>query len=78
MPHKVKAVLLWATEDPNYRSDITDTYDMKLAALRCHKSQVGDNLLPELETWLRQRAKDMAEGEDFELAEAFHREKIRW
>ena len=77
-PHKVKEVLLWGTENPNYRSDITDTFDIKLAALRCHKSQVGDNLSPKLEKWLRQRAEEMAEGEDFKLAEAFHRIEIWW
>lgn len=77
-PHKVKEVLLWGTEDANYRSDITDTFDIKMAALRCHESQVGDDLSPELEEWLRQRAKEMAEGEDFELAEAFHRVEIWW
>ena len=75
-PHKVREVWLWGTEDPNYRSDITDTFDIKLAALRCHKSQVGD--FPEVEQWLRQRAKQMAEGEGFELAEAFHRVEIWW
>jgi len=77
-PHKVREVLLWASEDPNYRSDITDTFDIKLAALRCHKSQIEDNLRPDMGKWLRKRAKEMAEGEDFELAEAFHREEIRW
>jgi len=77
-PHKVKEVLLWGTEDPNYRSDITDTFDIKIAALLCHKSQVGNNLAPDLENWLRRRAKEMAEGEDFELAEAFHRVEILW
>lgn len=78
-PHKVKEVLLWAApEDINYRSDITDTFDIKLAALRCHKSQVGNNQLPDLENWLKQRAKKMAEGQDFELAEAFHRVEITW
>jgi LmbE family N-acetylglucosaminyl deacetylase len=78
-PHRVREVLLWAPqEDINYRSDITDTFNIKLAALRCHKSQVGDNLSPDLENWLRQRAKEMAEGEDFELAEAFHRVEINW
>ena len=45
-PHKVKEVLLWASEEPNYRSDITDTFDVKIAALRCHKSQLGDSLHP--------------------------------
>ena len=77
-PHNVKEVLLWASEDPNYRSDITDTFDIKIAALRCHKSQVDNNLPPDWENDLRQWFKSMAEGEDFELAEAFHREEIRW
>ena len=77
-PHKVREVLLWGTEDPNYRSDITGTFDIKLAALRCHQSQVGNNPAPNLEGWLRQRAKEMAKGENYELAEAFHRIEILW
>ena len=77
-PHKVREMLLWASEDPNYRSDITDTFDIKIAALRCHKSQIGQNPPRELENWLRQRAEMMAEGEDYELAEAFHRVEILW
>jgi LmbE family N-acetylglucosaminyl deacetylase len=75
-PHYVREVLLWASEDPNYRSDITDTYDIKVAALRCHKSQIGQYPSPEMEKWLRQRHETMAEGEDFELAEAFHRVEV--
>jgi LmbE family N-acetylglucosaminyl deacetylase len=77
-PHKVREVLLWASEDPNYCSDVTDTFDIKLAALRCHKSQIGQVPQPALEQWLRERQKTMAEGEDFELAEAFRREQILW
>ena len=72
-PHKVKEVLLWGSEEPNYRSDITDTFDIKIAALRCHKSQIGDHLNPGMEERLRERCQAMAEGEDYELAEAFHR-----
>jgi len=76
-PHRVKEVWLWTImEDINYRSDITDTFDIKLAALRCHESQVGDNRFPDLEKRMRQWAKERAEGEDFELAEAFHRVEI--
>jgi len=75
-PHKVREILLWGSEEPNYRSNITDTFDIKVAALRCHKSQVGDSPSPDLEQWLRQRHKMMAEGEDYELAEAFHRVEI--
>ena len=77
-PHKVGEVLLWGTEEPNYRSDITDTFNIKIAALHCHKSQIGDDLSPKLDEWLRQRAKEMAEGEDFELAEAFHKVEVWW
>ncbi|MCK4449992.1 MAG: PIG-L family deacetylase, partial [Anaerolineae bacterium] len=77
-PHKVKEVLLWATEDPNYRSDITGTFDIKISALRCHKSQEGAHPFSDIEEWLREWAKAMAEEEDFELAEAFHRVEIWW
>jgi len=77
-PHNVKEVLLWASEDPDYRSNITDTFDIKIAALRCHKSQIENNLPPDWEDQLRQWFRNMAEGEDFELAEAFHRAEIQW
>ncbi|MCJ7510400.1 MAG: PIG-L family deacetylase [Dehalococcoidia bacterium] len=77
-PHTVREVLLWASEDLNYRSDITDTFDIKIAALRCHKSQVGQHPSLEVEKFLRQRHQTMAEGEDFELAEAFHRVEVLW
>jgi len=77
-PHKVKEMLFWASENINYLSDITATFDLKLAALRCHESQVKSMKVSDLENWLRKRCKDLAEGEDFELAEAFHREEIVW
>lgn len=77
-PHKVKEVWLWAPEDQdiNYRSDITDTFDIKLSALKCHKSQIKEPFKSEMEKWLCQRAKDMANGEKFKLAEGFHRAEI--
>ncbi len=77
-PHKVKEVLLWGTEDINYRSDITETFDVKLSALRCHKSQVGHIPLQELEDRLRERHRSLAQGEEYELAEGFHRVEILW
>jgi LmbE family N-acetylglucosaminyl deacetylase len=77
-PHKVKEVLIWGSEEPNYRFNITDTFDIKTAALSCHKSQVGDISSPESIKRRRERYKMMAEGENYELAEAFHRLEIRW
>lgn len=77
-PYKVSTLLFWAAEDSNYRSDITDTFDLKLAALRCHASQLREIPLPDLEKRIRERCRTMAEGESFELAEAFHREIINY
>jgi len=72
-PHKVEEILFWAAEDINFRSNITETFDLKVMALHCHKSQVKEIGNPHLEEWLRERCRTMADGEDFELAEAFHR-----
>lgn len=77
-PHKVKEMWFWAAEDINHRSDITSTFDLKLAALRCHESQVQQLQIADLEDWLKKRCKILAKEEDFELAEAFHREEISW
>jgi len=77
-PHKVKEVLLWGSEDLNHRSDITETFTLKLSALRCHTSQVGFIPPQELEERLRERHKFLAQGENFHLAEAFHRVEILW
>lgn len=75
-PHKVKKILFWAADDINHRVDITDTFPVKLAALRCHETQVKELPFPDLETWLKDRCRSLAEGEPFELAEAYHRVEI--
>jgi LmbE family N-acetylglucosaminyl deacetylase len=75
-PHRVKELLFCGTENPNYWVDITDTIEIKLAALQCHKSQVGDR--PELTEMLRERARISAEGQNYKLAETFHKEEIYW
>ena len=77
-PHKVKEVLLWASENINHRLDITNTFPLKLNALREHKSQVGHIPRQKLEGYLRERAIQLSEGESFQLAEGFHREEITW
>lgn len=77
-PHKVEEMLFWASEEINFRVDVTDSFDLKIAALRCHESQLREFGDLDVEDWLRQRCREMAEGEDFELAEGFHRVEISW
>jgi len=52
-PHTVREVWLMASAEANLVVDITETFDQKLAALRCHQSQVGDgeHLEPLLREW---------------------------
>ena len=75
-PHKVEQVLFWAAEDINYRSDITATYHRKIAALRCHKSQMKAYDASDPFGWLKKRCRDMAMGESYELAEGFHKVEL--
>ena len=77
-PHKVEELFFWAPEDINYRSDITDTIDLKLSALLCHASQLVEFDSTALEERLKSRCRQFAEGEEFEFAEAFHRELIAY
>ncbi len=77
-PHKVKEMLFWASEDINCRFDITGTYDLKMGALLCHKSQMKELDISRAKKWLKQRSEEMAEGENFQLAEGFHRAEIIW
>lgn len=48
-PHHVSELYLTLTDQPNTHIDTTATMDRKIAALLCHKSQVG----PEVEEWVR-------------------------
>jgi LmbE family N-acetylglucosaminyl deacetylase len=55
------------------QSDVTDTFDRKIEALRCHASQMKEFKHADPVEWLKERCREMAQGSDFELAEGFHR-----
>jgi LmbE family N-acetylglucosaminyl deacetylase len=75
-PHKVKEVFFFGAEDVNYHIDISETFSQKVAALKCHASQVKELNVGDLEIWLQKRCQRMAAGTTFVLAEAFHRVKL--
>ena len=73
-PHKVREVWCWGSCQENHTVDITSTFALKMAAVRCHESQVRSFTEQDLEAWLRATAEDRARGRPYALAEAFHRE----
>jgi len=73
-PHKVLDIFLIFTNEPNYWVDVTTTIEKKIAALKEHKSQIGDPA--ELEERIRERARGQAEKVSFEYAEVFRRVQL--
>ncbi len=76
-PHKVEEVWCWGAEEPNHRVDVAGTFAVKIAALRCHRSQIEGLGVPDLEETLRRMCREAAEGTPFDLAEAFHRAVVQ-
>lgn len=74
-PHYVYDVLLMGSNEPDTWIDIEETLELKIAALRQHRSQIGD---PEdLAERIRQRAGDYAEGTPYRYAERFRHLALR-
>ncbi len=70
-PHKVKELYLTLSNSPDTWVDITEYMDIKLAALREHKSQMSD--MAEVEKRIRERAEAAAADRGMKYAEAFKR-----
>ncbi len=74
-PHKTAEIWFFNAEQPDLVVDITDTFDTKIASLKQHGSQVGDGI--EMEKRVRERNAEVAQGQEFELAEAFKPVQMR-
>lgn len=70
-PHKVREIYLMQWENPHLVVDITDTMDLKLKALACHASQLGD--FPSVEKRVRERSAELGKPKGYAYAEAFDR-----
>ena len=76
-PHKVKEIYLWGSDEPDTYIDISETFDIKLAALSCHASQVGQHA-EILKQRIKERASTMGQSQGVPLAEAFRRLEISY
>jgi LmbE family N-acetylglucosaminyl deacetylase len=70
--HRVGLVYLSGTLEPDIWVDISETIDVKAAAIACHESQVGDNG-EWLRSAVRQRAEDAGREANVRFAEGYRR-----
>jgi LmbE family N-acetylglucosaminyl deacetylase len=70
-PHKVREVYVMQWDNPQLVVDIAATMDLKLKALACHASQVGD--FAGVEARVRERSAVLGRAHGYAYAEAFDR-----
>jgi LmbE family N-acetylglucosaminyl deacetylase len=68
-PHNVREVYCIQWEQPRLVIDITDTMELKLEAIRCHASQIGD--FKDFEARMRNRAAILGKEKGYSYAEGF-------
>ena len=73
-PHNPKEVYFKTIRGADTWVDITDTFDLKIEALHCHKSQVdpGEDLVAHLRNW----AERSGEAGGIECAESYRRMEV--
>jgi LmbE family N-acetylglucosaminyl deacetylase len=79
VPHKVREVHLFGSEDPNTFVDISETWDLKTKAVSCHVSQVGDHS-EDWDKWCAERKERtiaMMGRPGIPLCESFRKVEIR-
>lgn len=74
-PHKVEEIFCWGSDGPNLCIDISATFERKLKALQCHKSQIGGHR-GNIEDRVRERAAMLGKEKGIPLAEAFYHQQI--
>lgn len=67
--HRASQIYFFGTDRPNFWVDITDTIDKKLAALKCHASQM---LHFDADDYIRRKAHEAGVEHRYRYAEAFH------
>jgi LmbE family N-acetylglucosaminyl deacetylase len=72
-PHRVQEVYIYGAAQPNLWIDIEETLELKIEALRCHRSQIGDwDPGPMLRAWAAEEGRAVG----LRYAEAFRRMRL--
>jgi LmbE family N-acetylglucosaminyl deacetylase len=72
-PHDVDELWIHLTDHADTWVDITTTFDRKIAALLCHKSQVGEDVVPMIRQWNSEAGKEQG----YTYAEGFRVMKLK-
>jgi LmbE family N-acetylglucosaminyl deacetylase len=72
-PFKAGAILLWGNDQPDTFIDITETIELKIKALLCHKSQVSAEVGERIKDWAGGYGKRLG----VQYAEAFRKIEFR-
>lgn len=67
MPHKAKSLYLIRFDKPTEIIDISDSIDLKLKALKVHKSQINNIMIARI----KERAKQLGKKQGYRFAEGF-------
>lgn len=73
VPHKVKHLYYFSTDKPNHWVDTSDVIDKKIAAMRCHESQMSGF---DPDEYARRKGREAGMVHRYKLAEAFHHDII--
>ena len=68
-PHPILGVVLYYTREPNYIADATSTWEEKIAAVRCYKTQFTPEGMDQLVFALEMKSQQVAQGRTFTCGE---------
>ena len=70
--HRAKEMYIWMSGAPNYYSDISDVWDLKMKAVEIHQTQIGPNgSNPDFLNYLKDGHKNAGKEAGCEYAESF-------
>jgi LmbE family N-acetylglucosaminyl deacetylase len=73
VPHKAKHLYYFSTDKPNHWVDTSSVIERKIAAMRCHESQMSGFNPDE---YARRKGREAGMVHKYKLAEAFHHDVI--
>ena len=67
--HDIQGIALYYTREPNYVADISSTWEEKIAAVRCYKTQFTSEDMEKLVFALDMKSQQVAAGQEFTRGE---------